>query len=400
MTSYLTNMNVKRKSILNALFRSCLLIVLVVMGQSAFAQNDYTRVAVGYNFGRPTLEHGYNTDLWQGVHVRSKFLEMGYMAAHGTDPEGEKILGYNVYLGGNFPLKRFAFGNRSYGIRGFLFQPFIAGSVGVIAVKGSSFEITCAPGASIQLPYTLIDFRLNAMVPFSGDKPGLKGFILMPTITFQLDALWDVMDPVLKFDAHHEGVNTNVTQHIDGDYLVTTTTYTPYSFDVYKYDVRPHISLGPRVCYWNLPKGQGNTFMTGLVQSGRAHGLGYDFIAEQGKITSLSGYDLKAARAIARLSFDLNVSHSGYTQFTRLMVGAGLGYNWFLSSDEHVAAKDGQFVNFFVSYELGAVSISYERNKAFYAAFDDQGYFAFTYRLPFERLIDRYKELNESRERD
>jgi hypothetical protein len=371
------------------------------------AQNNYTRVAAGINFAFPVLQKNYSTEPWKGIHIRSKVMEFGYVAGKVTNPSDIKVHGYSAYLGVNLPFQKFSFGKREYGIKGFWFAPFFAADLGRMRIDADkSFQITVAPGASIQLPYVLIDFRLNASFGLGNNISGLlkNEILLAPTVVFQFDALWDVMDPKLKFDGHYEGVNSSTSYSDKVEYTETeiittttaTTTYSAYSYDSYKYDIGPHISVGPRICYWNLKKG-GSTFMAGIVQSGRAHGFGYDLVAEKGNITSESGYDLKATRAMGRLSFDFGLGKVGNTHFTRLMLGAGLGYNWFEQSNEHVHSANGQFINLFVSYELGAVSFSYEINKAFNHLFEDQKYFVFTYRLPVERLHDRYKELKESK---
>ncbi|MDQ3110871.1 MAG: hypothetical protein M3R17_13340 [Bacteroidota bacterium] len=372
----------------------------------AVAQNNYTRVAAGFNFGHPKLAEGYNGGEWKGVNIRSKFLEMGYMSAGVFDPSGTRQLGYNAYMGVNFPIKSLMLGKREYGIKGFLVVPFVAGDLGFAGIgKGHSFQATVAPGISLQLPYTVIDFKLNTSIAF-GNVPGFyrQKVLFMPTIVFQFDALWDVMDPVLKFDGHYEGVTQSTSYHTEVEEHVTyteyttysTTTYSPYSYDSYKRDVGPHISLGPRISYWNL-KNAGSTFMKGIQQSGRAHGFGYDLIAENGGITTAEGYDLKATRVMGRLSFDFNVSKEGLTHFTRLMIGPSLGYCWFTQSDARVRSENSQFFGYFLSLEVGAVSFSFEKNYAFYNKFDNQRYFSVSYNIPFERVFERYKQLRESR---
>lgn len=371
------------------------------------AQNNYARVAAGFNYGWPQLKKGYASEPWKGVHIRSKFLEFGYMSGHGTTPAETSTFGFDAYAGVNIPFLKAARGKRAYGLKGFYVVPFIAANIGLMAYDGkAAFQGTVAPGLSLQLPYTVVDFRLNTVIS-AKEMHGLIGqrLLLLPTFAFQLDALWDVMDPQLHFDGHYEGVYTNTYENVsyeETDYAIyktttTTTTYQPYSYDVYKYNVGPHISAGPRVSYWNLKKGP-STLMFGLVQSGRAHGFGYDLIGERGTVESKSnGYTTTATRAMARLSFDLNRSAKGFTQFTRLMAGAGVGYCWFENSGEHATATNGQFINAFISYELGAVSFSLEKNFSFYNGFESQQYFSFAYRLPFERLHDRYQQLRQSK---
>jgi hypothetical protein len=370
------------------------------------AQNNYTAMAAGINYGFPKLQKNYSTTPWKGVHIRATFLEFGYMAGRVTKPNDETALGYNAYLGANIPFTKLEFGKREYGIKGFLVVPFMAGDLGLTGIDGrKSFQLTAAPGISLQLPYTLIDFRLNTSFAFN-NVPGLLKYkvLFAPTIAFQFDGLWDVMDPHLEFDGHYEGVNSSTTysDHVEttSTEIITTTTatttYTPYSSDVYRFDVGPYITLGPRMCYWNLKKGN-TCLMAGIVQSGRAHGFGYDLIAEKGTIKTETGYSLKATRTIGRLSFDFNIGKTGNTHFSRLMIGGGLGYNWFQQSDAHVHSDNGQFMNLFIAYEIGAVSFSFEKNYAFYNAFDTQKYFTFTYSVPFERVAERYKQLRQSR---
>ncbi len=80
-----------------------------------------------------------------------------------------------------------------------------------------------------------------------------------------------------------------------------------------------------------------------------------------------------------------------------MMGGLGLGYDWIEKSDVATTQKNGQFINMSASLEFGAVSFSIEKNFGFYNDFDNQRYFVFTYRVPFEKVHDRYKEMRESR---
>lgn len=363
------------------------------------AQNNYARVAGGFNYTIPELKKGYSSDPWKGINIRSKFLELGYVAGRVNTPTEQKTLAYNFYMGANIPIRRLGFGRRPYGIKGILVAPFIAADIGWMGInKSHSWQFTAAPGVSIQLPYVLVDFRLNTMLAFKGITGFHSGrYMFAPTVTLQFDGLWDVMDPKLRFDAHYEGtyVWTDVTEYADYDEY--TTHYEPYSYDVYRYNVGPHISIGPRIAYWNLKNGNNKTFMAGIVQSGRAGNFGYDLIAEKGSITTENDQELKAIRGTARLSINLNASKSTNTLFTRLMIGAGLGYNWFTQSSPYAHSENGEFFNLFASIEFGAVAFSYEVNKAFYNRFDDQKFFAFTYRVPIERVVYRYRELKESK---
>ncbi|CAN5269444.1 hypothetical protein BH09BAC5_BH09BAC5_09610 [soil metagenome] len=388
-----------------------LLIFLISASTGLFAQNNYALVAGGFNFAKPILQNGYTSDWWKGVHIRSKYVEFGYMSARVIDPLEKNVLGTNAYLGANIPIRKLGIGKRVYGIKGFLLIPFIAGDIGRTSIGAAhSFQGTIAPGVSLQLPYVLIDFRMNTGVTFN-NVAGLKNhkLLLMPTIAFQFDALFDIMDPKIKFNGTFSGTTTSTTysestEHYTDYDIVTTTATTSsssYSYDTYKKDVGPHISLGPRVCYWSKAGGKkyinGESLMFGLVQSGRAHGFGYDLIGETGSIHTSDGPELKQTRAIGRFLYDFNVSKTGLTHWVRLMGGLGLGYNWFEKSDLATTQQNGQFINLSVSLEFGAVSFTFEKNFGFYSVFDNQRYFAFTYRVPFEKVHDRYKEMRESR---
>lgn len=379
---------------------TCLCVLAFLFAASnVCAQNNYTRVAAGFNYVKPRMGKGYSTEPWKGVNIRSKVLELGYYAGHVSDPSANSLLAHNAYVGLNIPIRRLGFGKREYGIKGILVAPFIAGDVGRVRIGDQkTWQLTVAPGVSLQLPYVLVDFRLNTIVGFS-NVPGLtkQKYMIAPTVTLQFDALWDVMDPELRFDANYSGIYRWTEGWDYGDYVEYTTFYKPYSYDVYRYNVGAHISLGPRVSYWNLKNGNNKTLMIGLVQSGRANNFGYDLIAEQGKIITEGGQEVQAVRTMGRLSMNLNVSQSGVTQFTRLMIGGGIGYNWFTKTNPYVHSKSGEFFNLFASLEFGAVGFSYEQNFAFYNRFDDQKYFSFTYRVPIERVVYRYRQLKSSR---
>lgn len=379
------------------LLRFIFIISLLNVGYESFAQHDYTRVAAGYNVSKPYFKNviGKN-NLWQGFNVRTNIYEYGFSRGKMGIPEDTIFHGYNWYMGANVPIKQLKFGNREYGIRGFLAQPFIAGYFGGLGLQNKHvFQFTVSPGMSIQLPYFLVDFKLNTVIPLNADKfHGLKHIIFMPSVSFQLDALWDVMDPILTFDRHEEGVHKSTwsSSRVEGDYLVTTTTttYTPYSFDVYLYNVGPHVSLGPRASY-NYSKTANSALMYGLVQSGRAHGFGYDLIVESGALGYEKG-EIKCTRGIVRLQYDCKgLTASGVTQFTRLMFGLGVGRAMFSKKGDY-RADDNQFINISLSYELGAVGISWEHNIFFYDTFPRNSSLSLTYRLPYERLAKRYKE--------
>ncbi len=285
------------------------LVVVFFVGAASglFAQNNYALVAGGFNMSKPILANGYSSDYWKGVHIRSKFVEFGYMSARVINPLDSNVLGTNIYIGANIPIFKLGMGKRVYGIKGILLIPFIAADIGRTSIgTAHSLQATIAPGLSLQLPYVLVDFRMNTGVTFN-NVAGLKKYklLLMPTIAFQFDALWDVMDPKIKFNGTFSGTTTSTTYsesieyHTDYDIITTTETTSSrdYSYDSYKKDVGPHISLGPRVCYWNKGDSKkyinGETLMFGLVQSGRAHGFGYDLIGETGTIHSSDGLNLK-----------------------------------------------------------------------------------------------------------
>jgi hypothetical protein len=393
----MTSQNPKMKQMLFRRLIFCF--ALMGLAISFNAQTNYTRTCGGFNYVMPKLGKGYDGEAMRGINVRNKFIEMGYYAGRVTSSLDSNLLAYNGFIGLNLPIRLLGFGKREYGIKGALVAPYVAVDLCRMGIgTNHTWGATVAPGISLQLPYVLVDFRLNTVIGFK-NVPGLKRerYMFAPTIQLQFDGLWDVMNPKVEFDHTYNGAYTWTESKDFGNYTEYTTYYEEYSEDIYRYNVGAHISIGPRLCNWNLKNGNNSTFMYGLVQSGRANSFGYDLIAEQGKITTTDGQQIKALRSMARLSMNLNFSGGGNTFFTRLMVGGGIGYNWFTSDNAYVHAENGEFFNLFISMEFGAVAFSYEVNKAFYNKYDDQKYFAFTYRIPIERVIYRYRQLKESK---
>ncbi len=378
-----------------------ILMLLMLTCAAVNAQIPYARNTAGFNYVIPkTLSSGYSSEPLRGINIRTKVVEMGYYAGKFTTPLDSQKLFYNVYLGVNFPIRALGFGRRQYGIKGASVVPFLAGGFGIMGSDGQkSAQGTFSPGISLQLPYVVIDFKVNAVVGFD-NVPGLKRskFMIAPAIVLQFDGLMEVMDPELSFDHTNSGYYVwSEGREIDYNTTEWTTYYVPFTEDVYRRNIGAHISLGPRVCSWNLKNGNNKTLMYGLTQSGRAGNFGYDLIAETGKITTPDGDDLSATRAMGRLSINLNVSKGSNTFFTRFMIGGGIGYNWFTKDSPYVHSENGEFMNLFCSLEFGACAFSYEVNKAFNEKFDDQKYFAFQYRIPIERVAYRYRQLRNSK---
>lgn len=375
--------------------------MLLLCSSSAHAQLSYAHTTAGFNFVFPkTMAPGYSSEPLRGLNIRTKVVEMGYYAGKFTTPADSQALFYNMYLGVNFPIKRLGIGRRQMGIKGASLVPFLAGGVGYMgSQKQSCFQGTFSPGISLQLPYVVVDFKVNAVVGFD-NVPGLKRnkFMVGPAIALQFDGLLEVMDPELSYDYTNHGYYVwSEGREVNWYTEEWTTYYVPFSEDVYRRNIGPHISLGPRVCNWNLKNGNNKTLMVGLTQSGRAGNFGYDLIAESGNITTPDGDDLKATRAMGRLSINLNVSKSNNTFFTRFMIGGGIGYNWFTTSSAYAHSDNGEFANLFCAIEFGACAFSYEVNKAFNDKFDDQKYFAFQYRIPIERVVYHYRQFRQSK---
>lgn len=406
----------------------------------------------GYNAATPHLKNGYKAADWKGIYGRSKFIEFGFSTGK-VSASDSLMRGTNWFVGVNVPLMGMKFGNRRYGVKGFLFVPYLAGSVGATSVGGKgAFGGTITAGASLQLPFIVVDFRMNTIVTPGNKAPGMKTVTFMPAMVIGFDALWDVLDPKLQFDGTRWHQYNSYERHVDvehhEDYDIITTTetteYHQWSNDVYQYDVGGYIGIGPRVS-WTKHAYAGETKMLGLVQSGRARGLMYDLIAETGKVGFASSFadtstfedpypkrrkldksdskyagSVNCTRGLVRLGFDLNKSEQHANQFTRFMVGLGMGYAFFgtpkydresapeeldafFASHPNVVAndrmdarkfKDGMFFQLFFSFELGVISIGYERNFYKTAALADVGTLTFTYNLPVDRVRDTYGKLS------
>lgn len=227
-----------------------------------------------------------------------------------------------------------------------------------------------------------------------------------------------------------------------------------YNFDAYARNIGPFVAIGPRFTFNNLDYA-GNTRMFGLGISGRMPMYGLDFFADYGKLGYASSYELPevigspkpdgnkinkkdylfagtydAMRIGGRVGFDVIEGLMRFfyrspdggasaTKFTRLIGGLGGGYATVESPDYYrsyapyyldslsnadytrltSATNDARFgenttfFTYFISFEVGAVSVSWENYRYKYAPLANVRTMTVSYMLPYNRLIKRYRNL-------
>ena len=367
------------------------------------AERGYARVGVGVNVAQPLLKLPGNnrpTSPWMGVHYRTNWIEMGYLAgsfnASGREQD-PTARGTQVYLGGSFPIGAWGLGHRERGMRGMLLMPTLsAGGALVYMGPDKANQLYVAPGLSLQLPYVLIDLRAQSAYTFGkdDDEPGVQlgGFAFQPQLTLQFDGLWDVFAPKRSYDGHASGTNTYTNKTLVSSssthdtYRVTTTT-TPYDFDMYITGGDAFSAIVPRATTSFASDSHGRTLMGGLGISGRASAFSYDAFAEYGQLgvngawsvapqvggdeaprkgepntaETRFGGSRPAGRVLVRggvdlifllqsMAFHSNGGGEGATKFVRIIGGWGPGYSMVngpltFSHPEQEAALDQQFAS-------------------------------------------------------
>lgn len=413
-------------------------LLLLINGR---AQNEYAAVTGGMLFSSPTFKNGYQAENWKGIYSRSHFLEFGFTFGEVNKDSLHPIVGNNFFVGANIPLTNLKLGHRHHGVRGILVQPFLGLDLGRTKVdQYKSWNLVAAPGLSIQMPFFVIDFRLNSQLNFRvKDNSALPRLAFTPMVSLQLDALYDVFDPNIQFDRTEYRTRvtdyTTIEQLEDKIIKTTTTTYEHYSVDVYVSDVQPFRYFGPRFIQRD-PQFAGKTMLFGLGYGIRKASFGIDFIVDGGKLGHASSYekaptfsdpnnvgkinkddsryigDMSCVRGLARILFDLNASETRATQFSRVMAGIGMGYAYlwnqryyntdnlkdldaYLASDKEIfstsaidarKSKSGVFLHTALIYERGAISLGYEFNLNVNAELTRVNTFSIGYLIPYKRL--------------
>lgn len=379
-----------------------LLLVLLLLtvargahGQAARRKHGYAPVVAGLQLMQPRrLPAGTFAapGLWQGVHYRTRMLELDWAAAkvYRSDPaldptarlERQQFYGIGIHV----PIHALGIGTRYAGVKGLLLQPFVAGQVGVWSLGKTyknGWQVGAAPGLSLQLPFVVIDARVQAAYCFGarekyGELTHYRGVQLLPTLSLQFDGLWEV------FGAEREGSTTNVeggyvtstvhtpvssrsetNTHFDGSSTTRTTTtyavstqstyYAPFSYTMYSTTTDPWWGLGPRV-QWAPARDYRGTTLTGGLQFGvRLSKVAFDVLAEYGQLGLASSLDTVptqarptpekiridrtddqfsgtrpgTARVIGRAGVDvmgLLQPRDDEARYFRLILGAGAGY--------------------------------------------------------------------------
>ncbi len=243
-----------------------------------YAAYRYVPSFAGYELGIPLLEsNSFKSRGLSGYHIRYNGIEYqefkGNMYIEGQSAEQERHI-YAQMLGGSFYLKKLKRGNRRYDISGVQMLPFLnfmAGRIRVDANSSVSGIFAAAPGISFQLPYFVIEAKLQAMYIPSPDKyAGLNSFMFTPSFSILLDGLWNAYDP---------------KRGVSGGNPTKTTSFV----ESYDYNIGPLQALLFKYSY-NTHDYAGITKMFGAYWIARRSLLGIDLGMDAGKLGFASSY--------------------------------------------------------------------------------------------------------------
>jgi hypothetical protein len=165
------------------------------------ATPGYAPITVGAGVAMPLL--GWNKPRpGLAVHLRNKAFEAGFSSFRDTDPDTGEETGYaRLWAGYNNPLAFWQIGERFWGISGWMIAPIYSLGAGV---SNFGFSFHGGAGLTLQIPFAIADIRLMAEVPLGNDgletafQREQQGFGLYPQATFELDGLYELLDPELK----------------------------------------------------------------------------------------------------------------------------------------------------------------------------------------------------------
>ena len=359
---------------------------------TGWRRHGYAPVVAGWQVMKP-LRLPADTYLggtyWQGVHYRTKQLELDWVSArvYRSDPardptariERQQFFG----LGFHQPIHALGVGRRHGGIKGLLLQPFVAVQGGYWSLGErykAGWQLGAAPGLSLQLPYVVLDARLQAAYCFGADEKGgglqhFRGVQLVPTLALQFDGLWEVFGARREsqstfHEARTETVGTTSVsrresetyRYFDGSSTTYTTTHYTTSYrNVYHPSFTstayftvpdPWWGFGPRVQWSPTRDYRGTTLTGGLQVSARLNAIAFDIFAEYGQIglassldslptlarpkpkpgidrtdDQFSGTRAGTGRVMGRMAINIaGILRPDYTKYFRLNLGVGAGY--------------------------------------------------------------------------
>lgn len=414
----------------------------------------FAKISAGVGIMTPLTNSDYSAKNFQGFHLRGNMFEMSYFAGETSlnDISVEDSVYASTYysLGLNIPIPKPKLGNRIAGIKGFLIQPIVGLHYGGSRMMGvKTNHINLSPGFTFQIPYALVDIRLNTAYRWSKGNYThnnlIEGVCFTPTITFEfdgLDAIWD--SKIVKTGKHTS--NYKSSTYIGGGYsLVSTSSRTT---DFYMSDVGPFFAIKP---YYESGQFVGNKKLKayGLSFAGRYGAMmfdaGFDFggyklpepggndfggdIAEnipedtEGKVNAFDSYiklGLDPLSLIQMVFFGTTQAKAkkGHTKNLRFYTGLGVGYmmageakflnpqkannslNAFFNSNpdlERNVTTDPSIIESsmsltaFFQAELASISVfwQFKGGKA-----GMRNSFGVAYIIPYNRVIKKYKEID------
>jgi len=439
-------------------------LVLILIGllfpQSIYPQlykkaEGFAKISAGVGMMMPVTRAEYSAKKFQGAHLRINMFEMSYFAGesylNNSNTEDSVYASINYNIGLNIPIPKPKIGKRIAGIKGILIQPIVGlhfGGGSILGVKTN--HINLSPGFTFQIPYALVDVRLNTAYRWSkGDYTHnslVEGICFTPSITFEfdgLDAIWD--SKIVKTGKFTSSYRSSTS--IGGGWSIVSTT--GRTSDFYMSDVRPFFALKP---YYEIGQIVGSQRLKafGLSFAGRYGAMmfdaGFDFggyelhepggngfdgeISEsvlhdtKGKANALDSYiklGLDPLSLIQMTFFGTTQAEAkkGLTKNLRLYGGLGVGYMMagkatFINPQKAASSLDNFFaanpdlernvdtdpsmiessmsLTVFFQVELASISVFWQMKGGKVGM---RNSFGVAYIIPYNRVIKKYKEIDE-----
>ncbi|MEM7372603.1 MAG: hypothetical protein AAF587_28540 [Bacteroidota bacterium] len=204
----------------------------------------FSSFSAGYTSMMPSFHPEVNTDRWQGVHMRGRIFE--FMFTQGAmqyqeegHPDFQSGKGSMTHLGINIPLHRLSLIRRKTYIGGIHLAPIVGIHYSIASVMRpgiSQHGINLSPGINLQLPFVVLDARLNTAMYFGRKEevsPYRGNVLLTPSLSLQFDGLFEVLGGRAAesgtFDYTYQ-VLEDIETSYNADRTIKTETHTYQKF--------------------------------------------------------------------------------------------------------------------------------------------------------------------------
>jgi hypothetical protein len=306
-----------------------LLFFSLFFGQSMLHAGDSIHMkrypsSVGFGYIYPLLKNGINAGPWTSINWRNNWFEVSYsygdvnFKESPTDLNVTHVYGMDFGIGAHIPFLKHTIGSHTHG--GFMLNPTLDidfGSMGANLGNGdynSSFSMTLAPGVDLHFPYFYVGFSLcltynmylgggpDSGVNYTTEEKvgylGMKGFLIYPKLTFQLNSMSSIVHArrIKRGEIYYSSVSfytkTSSIWAYDmyGNYLPAYDVYTETSTipggwkDAFSYIVSSYVGFKGGLQFQRVHETKGATFMPSVGGVLRAGPIALDATEAWGKI--------------------------------------------------------------------------------------------------------------------